>query len=195
MNATSSFDAIRLAGIQAGDDTEFDRLVAEVQRPLFTFAWRYLHNTADAEDLVIETFVRLHQARARLRADTNLSAWLFTTLANLCHNRHRWRTRHPEISIDAPANGGQPVDAPAPAVAPDSALERDEAAVALRAAIDRLPHDQRTVILLHHYEQLSYREIGAIVDCSERGVETRLYRARQALRTELAGFFRDSMVS
>ncbi len=195
MNATSSFDAIRLAGIQAGDDAEFDRLVAEAQRPLFTFAWRYLHNTADAEDLVVETFIRLHQARARLRPDTNLSAWLFTTLANLCHNRHRWRTRHPEISIDAPANGTPAIDPPASAMTPDNALERDEAAAALRVAIDRLPHDQRTVILLHHYEQLSYREIGVIVGCSERGVETRLYRARQTLRTELAGFFRDTMVS
>ncbi|HVU34546.1 MAG TPA: sigma-70 family RNA polymerase sigma factor [Opitutaceae bacterium] len=188
MNAEPLVDAARLAAIQAGDEVAFDGLVAEVQRPLFAFAWRYLRNNADAEELVIETFVRLHRARTRLRPDTNLSAWLFTTLANLCHNRHRWRTRHKECSLDAPATGAERASA---AVEPNDALERDEAAAALRSAIDRLPHDQRAVVLLHHYEHLSYRDIGRIVGCSERGVETRLYRARQQLRIELGPYLRE----
>ena len=57
---------------------------------------------------------------------------------------------------------------------------------AVRAAIDLLPHDLKVTLLLHHYEHLSYREISAVVGCSERGVETRLYRARQQLRSLLA---------
>lgn len=190
MNAEPSVDP-RLAAIQAGDGTAFDDLVTTTQRPLFAFAWRYLHNHADAEEAVIETFVRLHRARARLRADTKLSAWLFTTLANLCHNRHRWRTRHPETSLDAPPDPG--TDNPMSGDAPDALLEHDEAAAALRSAIAALPHDQRTVVLLHHYEHLSYRDIGAVVGCTERGVETRLYRARQQLRSELAGYLRETM--
>ena len=178
-----------LAAIQAGDNAAYEQLVARMQRPLFTFAWRYLHNNADAEDLVVETFVRLFQARERLRPDTNLSAWLFTTLSNLCHNRHRWRKRHRETSLDGPTHIADPV---APAASPDVALSRDEAGAALRAAIERLPHDQRTVVLLHHYEHLSYREIGNVVGCSERGVETRLYRARQQLKIELAQHLKES---
>lgn len=191
VNAEPTGDAL-LAGIQAGEDGSFDQLVGQMQRPLFNFAWRYLHNNADAEDAVVETFIRLFQARERLRADTNLSAWLFTTLSNLCHNRHRWRTRHREMSLDAAEQAAEP---PTPAASPDHALERDEAGRALRAAIDRLPHDQRTVVLLHHYEHLSYRDIGAIVGCSERGVETRLYRARQQLKIELATHFRETLAS
>ena len=178
-----------LEGIKAGEDGSFDQLMARMQRPLLTFAWRYLHNNADAEDVVIETFVRLFQARERLRPDTNLAAWLFTTLANLCHNRHRWRTRHREVSLDGPTAVPEP---PVPQVAPDDALATDEANTALRAAIDQLPHDHRTVILLHHYEHLSYREIGLVVGCSERGVETRLYRGRQQLRQLLARHLRES---
>jgi RNA polymerase sigma-70 factor (ECF subfamily) len=188
VNVEPTADAL-LAGIRAGEDGSFDQLVARLQRPLFTFAWRYLHNNADAEDVVVETFVRLFQARERLRADTNLSAWLFTTLSNLCHNRHRWRTRHQELSLEVAQQTAEP---PANGASPDNALERDEAGQALRAAIDRLPHDQRTVVLLHHYEHLSYREIGAIVGCSERGVETRLYRARQQLKIDLADHFRET---
>ncbi len=191
VNAEPTGDTL-LAGIQAGEDGSFDQLVGQMQRPLFNFAWRYLHNNADAEDAVVETFTRLFQARERLRADTNLSAWLFTTLSNLCHNRHRWRTRHREMSLDATEQVSEP---PTAAASPDHALERDEAGQALRAAIDRLPHDQRTVVLLHHYEHLSYRDIGAIVGCSERGVETRLYRARQQLKIELATHFRETLAS
>jgi RNA polymerase sigma-70 factor (ECF subfamily) len=71
-------------------------------------------------------------------------------------------------------------------------LEHDEACAAVRAAVDRLPHDLKSTLILHHYERLSYREIGAVVGCSERGVETRLYRARQRLREELAGFLRET---
>jgi RNA polymerase sigma-70 factor (ECF subfamily) len=75
---------------------------------------------------------------------------------------------------------------------PDDALARDETLGALLAAIDALPHDLKASILLHHYQQLSYREIAAITGCSERGVETRLYRARQHLKLELAEFFRET---
>jgi RNA polymerase sigma-70 factor (ECF subfamily) len=187
VNVDRSSDATRLQALREGDAAVFDELVAHWQRPLFAFAWRYVHHHADAEDLVIEAFVRLHEQRRRLRPDTNLSAWLFTTLANLCHNHHRWRRRHPEHSFeaaeDAPAAPGLALASPAPL--PSAALEGDETDRAVRAAINHLPHDQKTVVLLHHFEHLGYREIAAIVGCSERGVETRLYRARQRLRDAL----------
>jgi RNA polymerase sigma-70 factor (ECF subfamily) len=59
-------------------------------------------------------------------------------------------------------------------------------------AIDSLPHDLKVTVLLHHYEHLPYREVAAIVGCSERGVETRLYRARRLLREHLAEFLTES---
>jgi RNA polymerase sigma-70 factor (ECF subfamily) len=194
VNATPPLDSTRLAALRAGDDAALAALVSEMQAPLYGFAWRYLHNSADAEELVIETFIRLEHARRRLRAETNLNAWLFTTLANLCHNRHRWRTRHPETSLEAPAGTPAP-EYPAAARAPDRALEHDETVAALRAAIDTLSHEHRTVVLLHHYDHLSYREIGVVVGCSERGVETRLYRARQQLRTKLAALLHEHLAS
>lgn len=171
-----------------GGESAFDAIVARWQRPLFAFAWRYVRQHADAEDLVVEAFVRLHEQRHRLRPDTNLAAWLFTTLANLCHNHHRWRRRHPEHSLEVSADSSTPsaLDVASLAPLPSATLEGDEAAAAVRAAIEQLPHDQKTALLLHHYENLGYREIAAIVGCSERGVETRLYRARQRLRNDLA---------
>jgi RNA polymerase sigma-70 factor (ECF subfamily) len=184
-------DKADLHALQRGDDTALNRLMDRWQKPLFAFAWRYLHNTADANDLVSEAFVRLYQQNHRLAPDTRLAAWLFTILANLCHNHYRWRRRHPTVSLDAnerdePGSGTNSSNLAYDGPGPDSTLEHSEALSALAAAIARLPHDLKTSLLLHHYEHLGYREIALIAGCSERGVETRLYRARQYLRAELA---------
>lgn len=176
-----------LAELKGGDDFALNRLIERWEKPLFAFAWRYVRNRADAQDFVAETFVRLYQNRSRFRPNTNLSAWLFTTLANLCHNLHRWRRRHPSESMEALGHGetetmSEPVEA---CPAPDASLEHEELVAELGSALDRLPHDLKTALLLHYFEHLSYREIAAVVGCSERGVETRLYRARRQLRTDL----------
>jgi len=174
-----------LARLRRGDEEALARLIGRWERPLFAFAWRYLQNSADARDLVAELFVRLYQQRQRLREDTRLSAWLFTSLSNLCHNQARWRRRHPALSLDLAATPDwEPADPsqPGPAVA----IDRDEDLATLAAAIDRLPHDLKVTLLLHYYQGLSHREIGAAAGCSERGVESRLYRARQQLRAALA---------
>lgn len=185
-----SEDQPLFAALQRGEDLALNRLIARWEQPLFAFAWRYLHNQADAQDLVADTFVRLYQHRARLRPDTKLSAWLFTTLANLCHNRHRWHRRHPTVSMDDPEQGAAPTGEAAMAASTEGTerLEREEAQAALHAAMDRLPHDLRVTVLLHYFDRLSYREIAEITGCSERGVETRLYRARHRLRAELEAF-------
>jgi len=189
-------DRENLLELQRGDAAALNRLIARWQRPLLAFAYRYVQNSADAQDLVAETFVRLYGRRANLRPDTNLPAWLFTTLSNLCHNHHRWKRRHPTVAFGAPVNGSSSTGysqevIPDPASldeSPDAALARDESLDALKAAIEALPHDLKVSVLLHHYEHLSYRQIAVISGCTERGVETRLYRARRLLRTELARF-------
>lgn len=200
MSTDHATNRASLLALQREEPRAINQLLERWQRPLLGFAYRYVQNSADAQDLVAEAFVRLYQQRRRLRADTNVSAWLFTALTNLCHNHHRWRRRHPTVAMDGPAwephgHGGEGRPAPELASrepAPDDLLAADEALAALRAAVDALPHDLKVTVLLHHYEHLSYREIGAITRCSERGVETRLYRARQQLRRSLSGFFRET---
>ncbi|HTL66684.1 MAG TPA: sigma-70 family RNA polymerase sigma factor [Lacunisphaera sp.] len=196
-------DRAGLRALQQGEAAALNRLIARWQRPLHAFAFRYLQNAADANDLVAETFVKLYQQRERLRADTKLSAWLFTTLSNLCHNHYRWKRRHPTVALDAPNDsdpGSADRSSPAQVMASDqpgpaAALEHDETLAAVRAAIDRLPHDLKVTLLLHHYDRLSYRDISDITGCSERGVETRLYRARQQLREMLASLMEEPTAS
>lgn len=191
MTQDPAIDQASLLALQRGEAAALNRLIERWQRPLHAFAFRYCQNQADADDLVAQSFVKLYQQRDRLRPDTRLSAWLFTTLTNLCHNHHRWKRRHPTINLQiraadgsAPGFPGVPYqeDIPSEQPTPDHAMERNEDLADLRLAIARLPHDLRVTLLLHHFEHLSYREIGEITGCSEKGIETRLYRARQRLR-------------
>jgi RNA polymerase sigma-70 factor (ECF subfamily) len=194
-------DQASLVALQRGDTTALNRLIARWQRPLLSYAFRYVQNSADAHDLVANVFVRLYQNRERFREDTNVSAWLFTALTNLCHNHHRWKRRHPSVSIDAPASGNAAAHSgSAPSIIelesdqpePGASVAHDELEEAVRAAVETLPHDLKVAVLLHHYQHLSYREIAEITSCSERGVETRLYRARQQLRVSLAVHIREA---
>lgn len=187
-----------MRALQQGHAAALNEIIARWQRPLLAFAYRYTQNHADAHDLVATAFSRLYLQRERLRPDTNLSAWLFTAVANLCHNHHRWQRRHPSVTLEeaAPADGTPGVPLPEPVAAtpaPDDALVQDETVSAVRAAIDALPHELKVAVLLYHYERLSYREIAAIAGCSERGVETRLYRARQQLKQSLAAWLHEPL--
>lgn len=194
MSNDPASDQASLLALQEGDATALNRLIARWQRPLHSFAYRYCQNRTDAEDLVAQTFVRLYQQRLRFRPDTKLSAWLFTTLTNFCHNHHRWKRRHPAIPLESGAidsdeaapRGLSQARLAAEQRSPDQALEHDELLASVQAAIGRLPHNLKVTLLLHHYDHLSYREIAEITRCSERGVETRLYRARIQLREMLS---------
>ncbi len=198
MSPDPASDHASLLALQQGETAALNRLIDRWQRPLLNFAYRYVQNRTDAHDLVAEAFVKLYQQRLRLRPDTTLSAWLFTTLANLCHNHQRWKRRHPTVALAGSEGRMESEDrewtVPEPASdqpSPNLLAEQHEILGAVRAAIDLLPHDLKTALLLHHYEQLSYREIAAISGCSERGVETRLYRARQQLRQLLGDLLKD----
>lgn len=188
MPADSAQDLVLMADLVAGRDSALDDIMERWEGPLRSFAHRYLLNGTDTDEVVEETFVRVYHKRADFVPGSNFSAWIFTIAANLCRHRLRWRRRHPSESIDIPDEDGAPglgSTLPARGADPAVAAEGNERVAALRAAVDTLPHDQRTVFLLHSYEGLSYREIATAVGCSERGVETRLYRARQTLREKL----------
>ncbi|WP_221029554.1 RNA polymerase sigma factor [Actomonas aquatica] len=187
-------DLADLSDLRRGDPAALRRVMDRWATRLHAFAWRYLQHNTDAHEIAMETFVRLHRAAPRLRDDTRLGAWLFTATANLCRNRLRWRRRHPGDSWEEMTELGEPAGTQPISTQPHDpavAAERDDRADALVSAIDQLPHRLKSVVLLHHFDGLSYIEIGEIVGCSPRGVETRLYRARQKLRERLTARLSD----
>ena len=136
----------------------------------------------------ITRFVRVYRARESFRTNEKFTTWLFTIAANLARNHFRWRTRHPNISLEAESGTTDqtlgstlPANDPAPS---DQALSIERAA-AVRGAVRDLPEDLREAIVLCEWEERSVAEAATILETTPKAVESRLYRARQLLRKKL----------
>ena len=172
-----------MRSLHSGSEVALCELMERWEKRLLSFVYRYTQDTHASRDIVQETFVRLHAKRAQFKPERGFSPWLFTIAANLCRNRSRWQSRHPEESWDAMPAGsaeGQFADTSA---GPAETTIQNEYLAELKSLVLTLPHDLKTAILLHHYDGLSSADIAQIVGCSRRGVETRIYRGLKKLRS------------
>jgi RNA polymerase sigma-70 factor, ECF subfamily len=184
-DALDRADMVRLA---AGHDAALNDLMERHAPPVFRFLCRMLGNEDDANDLAQETFARVFQSRDKFRPSEKFSTWLFTIAANLARNQIRWRSRHPNVSLDAESGAAEEPLAnvlPAAGAAPNEQALAVERAVAVRKAVSKLPEDLREAIVLCEWEEKSVAEAAAILDATAKAVESRLYRARQNLREQL----------
>ena len=148
------------------------------KRPVVNFVYRMVGNAADADDMTQVVFVRVYQNLDAYRPETKFSTWLFALARNAAIDRLRWRARHPGESIES---------APQLAASSDTAdaVAAREIGEQIAVAVAKLPEDQRTALVLAEYHGLSYAEIAGVMRCSEKSVESRLYRAKKTLRASL----------
>jgi RNA polymerase sigma-70 factor (ECF subfamily) len=186
---SDALDHADMAAMCAGRDAALDSLMARHAGPLCRFLIRLLQDDEEAADLAQTAFVRVFQNRERFDPANKFSTWLYAIAANLARDRQRWQGRHPQVSLDAAIgeDGSDvteilPHDAPGPAELADAA----ERAKLVRTAVAALPEDLRVPLVLAEYEGMSQADIGAVLECSAKAVELRIYRARQQLRQSLA---------
>jgi RNA polymerase sigma-70 factor (ECF subfamily) len=181
-------DAQDMVRLIAGHDAALNDLMERHAERLFRYLLRSLQDESDAADLAQETFVKLYQSRAKFDTRQNFSTWLYAIASNLVRDRYRWRSRHPQVSLDTenPATG---IDfretLPEQKLSPSETVQAEERADAVRRAVAALPEELRIPLILAEYEERSQAEIGEILKCSAKAVETRIYRARQQLRVTL----------
>lgn len=178
-------DEALMSALAADDLPALDALMLRWQTPLRAFLFRHLHNEADALDLAQETFVRLFRHRDRYRSGARFSTWMFQIAINLARDHARKQQRRRTDSLEAAPPAAIAAFA-APGPAPDAATRRAEEVAAVRSAIADLPEELREVLVLFEYEDKTHAEIADIVGVSSKGVETRLYRARDKLRATLS---------
>ncbi len=177
-----------MARVQSGDEAALGELMGRWELPVKSVIARLVLNASEAEELAQETFVRVWQQREKFRAGAEFRPWIFAIAVNLARNRLRWWRRRPLVSLEEwsesgeqkTEHGGQKTSATGSEV-----LERAERAAAVVNAIAALPVELREAIVLFEYEQLSHAEIAATLGCSPKAVETRIYRAREKLRSAL----------
>ena len=191
MSEENNPDFACMVRLREGDDLALNELMERWRKPLHSFILRYVGNQRDAIELAEETFVRVYQHRSRFNFKSKFSTWLLTIATNLCRQHTRWRKRHPTISLDDAASADEVSDknlfVSAEGITSAQA-SRTELAKLVKEEIEKLPHDLKTAVLLFAYDNLSYAEIGEILGCTPKAVETRLYRVRKLLAKRLAAF-------
>ncbi len=194
MNAPSpdEQDAADMQRLGAGHEAALNDIMERHGERLFHFLIRSLQSEDEAADLAQETFVKVYQSRTRFDPSQKFSTWLYAIATNLVKDRYRWRSRHPQVSLDAEnerTSNSLRDHLPAHDPTPSDCLQADERADAVRRAVAALPEDLRTPLILAEYEERSHAEIGAILGCTAKAVETRIYRARKQLQGKLGWLF------
>jgi len=185
---SDALDRADMERLQRGHDAALNDLMDRHARSVFRLLFRMLSSEDDANDLAQETFVRVFRSKDSFQLDHRFTTWLFTIAANLARNHIRWRTRHPNVSLNAdPEPDHHPLAETLPSDTPnarDKALATERQA-AVRKAVNDLPEDMREAIILCEWEDLSVVEAAKVAGTTPKALESRLYRARQILRAEL----------
>lgn len=173
--------------LQRDDLGAMNELMDRWQKPLLSFINRYTNEFQSSQDIAQETFVRVYRARERFDAQKRFSGWLFQIAANLSRNHLRWKNRHKESVLNEECLSRENLSFRAQSERSLASKEAGEENLQiLRKVIAGMPHKLKTALLLHYYEELSYLEISQVIGCSERGVESRLYRGRKWLSKRFA---------
>ena len=152
---------------------EFAELVEAHAREIHAFVWRLVREDAESEDVLQSAFLRAFRAYDRLPGGANYRAWLYKIAGNEARTRLRRRARSPvELSDDFPAA--------APSVEHQAELQLRLSEVA--QAVEKLPHKQRTSLILRKYQGLGYAEIGEILEVSPEAARANVYQALRKLR-------------
>ncbi len=184
-----SGEAALIGRCAAGDDAACAELVATHQRMVYGLALNLLGDRDEALDLSQEVFLRVFRTLSSFRAQSALRTWIYRIVINQARNRQRWwRRRHraEQVSLDEHQRQCGELESTQD-VLPDRLLASKETAARIWQALDRLPFDQRTALILREVDGLRYEEIAFSLGIAVGTVKSRLTRARQALRADLLG--------
>jgi RNA polymerase sigma-70 factor, ECF subfamily len=182
-------DVQLMLDVKAGDEASFDLLLRRYRTPLVNFLFRMVRDSATAEDLAQEVFLRVYRARKQYSPTAKFTTWMFRIATNLALNSIRDnRHRLIETSIDATKEDEDtaPMELPSREMRIDQQMMERDRAEFIRRAVDALPEKQRAAVLLHKYEEMDYGEIAKILECSESALKSLLFRAYETLRVQLA---------
>ena len=171
-----------------GEAAAFDALFRKYEKRVYNLAYRLSANYDEANDISIDTFVRVYQAIRLFRGEANFSTWLFRIVTNVYLDRRKRAQNKQHLSleeyIELEENSvARQIESPSPS--PSALAEQQERHEMLQRAIASLPDYQRAMIVLYHHEGLSYEEIATVMTLPIGTVKSRLNRARLTLREKL----------
>jgi RNA polymerase sigma-70 factor (ECF subfamily) len=173
--------------VQAGDKRAFDLLVLKYQHKVQKLVSRFVSNPAEAEDVAQEAFLKAYRALPSFRGDSAFYTWLYRIAINTAKNAIVASRRRP-IDFDLDLQDPEQYDRHGRLKdedTPERMLLTDEIRSTVARAIEGLPEDLRTAIILRELEGLSYEEIATAMECPVGTVRSRIFRAREAIDRQL----------
>jgi RNA polymerase sigma-70 factor (ECF subfamily) len=174
--------------VQKGDKRAFDLLVLKYQRKIMRLLSRMLNNHAEVEDIAQETFIKAYRALPQFRGDSAFYTWLYRIAINTARNWLSSNQRKMLVSDTFETKDGETFSQSDNLIdidTPESRMVSSEIAQTVNKAIEDLPEDLRTAIVLREIEGLSYEEIAQTMECPIGTVRSRIFRAREAIAARL----------
>ncbi len=179
-------DDILVQQSKSGNIDAFDELIKRYESKIYTVAYKFTGNHADANDLAQETFIRVYQSLPSFRGDSSFATWIYRIASNVCRDELRRQQRRKKISLDEMmSQPGGNLSLADDGVSPEVSLEKSELQRAVQRCLNTLSDEQRLILIMREIQELSYDEIAAALDCSLGTVKSRLNRSRQALKQKV----------
>jgi RNA polymerase sigma-70 factor, ECF subfamily len=186
---SSASDETLVRAAHQGDMNAFEELVMRHREKIFARAFSMLRNEDEAVDLSQEAWVKAWQRLNQFQGDSSFVTWITRIVINLCldHLRRQKRQKTDSIEQMDEETGGVERQLPVITPNPTEKLERQELRTRINRALDQLSEEHRTVLVLHEFEEMEYKEIAKTMGCSIGTVMSRLFYARRRMASLLAG--------
>jgi RNA polymerase sigma-70 factor (ECF subfamily) len=173
--------------VQRGEKAAFDILVRKYEHKIANVISRYMRDSSEVQDVAQEAFIKAYRALPNFRGDSAFYTWLYRIAINTAKNYLVARSRRPPLG-DIDAQDAEQYDGATGLkeyATPEHMLLKSELEITIQAAIDDLPEDLRTAIVLRELEGFSYEEIATAMECPIGTVRSRIFRARDAIDTRI----------
>lgn len=187
-------DAALVARVQRGDKRAFDLLVLKYQRKIMRLLSRMIRDPAEIEDVTQEAFIKAYRALPQFRGDSAFYTWLYRIAINTARNWQAANGRRPVTSSVVESAEGETfdeIDNLTDISTPESMLASRQIAETVNAAMQSLPPDLRTAILMREIDGMSYEDIAQAMGCPIGTVRSRIFRAREAIASQLRSVLGD----
>jgi RNA polymerase sigma-70 factor (ECF subfamily) len=185
-------DLVLVKRVQRGDKTAFDLLVRKYQHKVVKLVLRYVRNPAEAEDIAQEAFIKAYRALPQFRGDSAFYTWMYRIAINTAKNSLASRDRSPiryDLDLNDPEESHSVQTKLQDPDTPEGMALTEEIRLIVNSAIDALPEELKTAIVLRELDGLSYEEIAAAMECPVGTVRSRIFRAREAIDKRLREVF------
>ncbi len=192
---SSADDPALVRAAQSGDMGAFEELVARHRDKIYGRAYSMMRNEEEAIDLSQEAWVKGWQRLKQFQGEASFGTWVTRIVINLCLDQLRKQKRQRTESIEAmdEESGGVERQMPIVTTNPTAGLERAEVRQRIDRALGQLSHEHRTVLVLHEFEEMEYKEIAKAMACSIGTVMSRLFYARRKMAVLLADMKKEGL--